>query len=113
MATLQQRLETESQRISEIQLVLQRSPMDGGVGEGGLGEGGVGEGGLGEGGVGEGGLSEDGDNNEGGPQPPASGPGEGARGMIGGDDGHLPEWVTLSTQVSDAFQTKSSLARQS
>ena len=103
MATLQQRLETESQRISEIQLVLQRSPMDGGVGEGGLGEGGVGEGGL----------SEDGDNNEGGPQPPASGPGEGARGMIGGDDGHLPEWVTLSTQVSDAFQTKSSLARQS
>ena len=102
MATLQQQLETESQRISEIQLALQRSPMDGGVGEGGLSEGGVGEGDLSEG-----------EPSEGGPQPPASGPGEGARGMIGGDDGHLPEWVTLSTQVSDAFQTKSSLARQS
>ena len=75
-------------------------------------DGGVGEGGLSEGGVGEGDLSE-GEPSEGGPQPPASGPGEGARGMIGGDDGHLPEWVTLSTQVSDAFQTKSSLARQS
>ena len=102
VVALQQQLETESQRISEIQLALQRSPMDGGVGEGGLSEGGVGEGDLSEG-----------EPSEGGPQPPASGPGEGARGMIGGDDGHLPEWVTLSTQVSDAFQTKSSLARQS
>ena len=104
VATLQQQLETESQRISEIQLALQRSPMDGGVGEGGLIEGGASEGGP----------REDGDANDGGPQPPASGPDEAADGMIGADDGHMPEWLTLPPQVSgQRSPSKSSLATPS